>query len=274
MFAADTANRLALSRLTSTLEDGGLGKPAASPTAQASATAGHLERFHHFAVPTLAHLLALLCHPSPGFPPPDTRLVVVDTITTLFDAAYPSTASPKGVPKETADWIRKRKWNMMGDVAGRLARFATTHNLAVLVLSQTITKMHTEDSAILSPVFNFRDWKEHVSNRIALFQDFSRNHDAIESDPKPPVVVHFAAVVKANQELFWGVRNKVSFSIDHVCSRGQCSFGTEPATARHSSAFCVGAAKWTGRRAGSDGRQPARHWAVPQAETRDGGAGQ
>lgn len=57
-----------------------------------------LNSLTQFNAPTLAHLIALVCHPIPSFPPPDTSLLVIDSFSTLFANAYPrdtEIATPK-----------------------------------------------------------------------------------------------------------------------------------------------------------------------------------
>ena len=55
-----------------------------------------LERLSYYSTPTLPHLLALLHHPQPGFPPTGTSLLVIESISTVFSIAFPKGTEDAG----------------------------------------------------------------------------------------------------------------------------------------------------------------------------------
>lgn len=55
------------------------------------------EDFVHYTCPTLPHLIALLCRPSVGCIPQNTSLVVVDSLSTLVNHAFPRIADSKPI---------------------------------------------------------------------------------------------------------------------------------------------------------------------------------
>ncbi|KAF2403405.1 P-loop containing nucleoside triphosphate hydrolase protein [Trichodelitschia bisporula] len=124
---------------------------------------------HHFAVPTLAHLLALVLHPVPSFPPPGTGLIVVDAVSLLFENAYENDR-PKGT-KNDAKWLSGRRYAILGELMSNLVRMATRGNLAVLLTSQTSTRVRTGLGALLMPSISEREWEAGVSTQLVLFRD-------------------------------------------------------------------------------------------------------
>lgn len=48
-----------------------------------------LDAFTHYTCPSLPHLIALLCRPTPSCIPPGTSLVVVDSFSALVNHAFP-----------------------------------------------------------------------------------------------------------------------------------------------------------------------------------------
>lgn len=56
-------------------------------------------KFVHFACPTLAHFIALLCRPTLSSVPSDTALIVIDSLSALINHAFPRVPAPKGAAK-------------------------------------------------------------------------------------------------------------------------------------------------------------------------------
>ena len=183
-----------------------------------------LERLYHFVAPTLPHLLALLGHPPPGFPPPGTRLVIIDTVSRPIDTAYPSYTSSKTKPyaeKANLNWAGRRKWEVIAGVAATSARLASSNNLAVAMLSQMTTKSVQKDGdAFLLPMFNTMDWVAQSATRILLYRDFAQMQGTTTtSDPAEATVLRFAVVAKVNENAHNGISNKVAFTIEQVSTR-------------------------------------------------------
>lgn len=59
-------------------------------------------RLLHFATPTLAHFIALLCRPTQSSLPTDTALIVVDSLSALINHAFPRTPAPKSASRANA----------------------------------------------------------------------------------------------------------------------------------------------------------------------------
>ncbi|KAL4892425.1 P-loop containing nucleoside triphosphate hydrolase protein [Aspergillus ambiguus] len=130
--------------------------------------------------PTLPHLLSLLLRPPQGFPPEETKLVVVDSASALFPAYFPNPselrarlAQSKVTDRAQIQWLMNRKWNVMSELANGLVRLATTRRLAALVVNQAHTKIRGHPRATLCPVLTGGSWEASVYTRIVLYWDFS-----------------------------------------------------------------------------------------------------
>lgn len=136
-----------------------------------------LDNIIYFRTPTLPHLVALLLRPPKNFPPPETTLLVIDSISSLFPAYFLSAAELKDrltqgkIPdKPTLQWLLNRKWNVISDIATHLTRLAA-RNIAVLALNQTHTKIKGQPRATLHPVVAGGAWESNVQTRIVLYRD-------------------------------------------------------------------------------------------------------
>ena len=130
--------------------------------------------FHHYTVPTLAHLLALFMHPPSPFPPPTTSLIVIDSLSTLFDNAYPRHADDRASKSQNtqARWAAGRKFAVMNELIATLTRVAAMHDIALLITSQTITRIRAASRALLIPALSGAEWENGVSTRLVLFRDW------------------------------------------------------------------------------------------------------
>lgn len=136
-----------------------------------------LENIIYFRTPTLPHLLALLMRPPRTFPPENTSLLVIDSVSALFPAYFPNAAELKSrlsqgtiADKHQLQWLLNRKWNVASDLATHLARLAAT-GLAVCVLNQTHTKIKGQPRATLHPVLTGSAWESSVSTRLVMYRD-------------------------------------------------------------------------------------------------------
>ncbi|MCJ1476078.1 hypothetical protein MMC13_004743 [Lambiella insularis] len=194
-------------------------EPPSSPSASRSASE-LLEEMHYFFTPTLPHLLALLVHPSPFFPPDKTSLIIVDNISSLFATAFPraiesldsNQASSK--KNEPLQWAASRRFSVMSDFLARLGKLAAMKNIAVVLISQTTTKVKTEFGAVLRPALSNKAWDAGISNRIVLFRDWQ----AAERDSntqQEPRAVRYAGVTKLASVAYEGLGKVVSFTIEN-----------------------------------------------------------
>ena len=183
----------------------------------------YLERFHHFSTPSLPHLLALLTHRSSSFPPSETSLIVVDSISTLFAIAFPrtgenaSTQQPAAKKSDAAQWASGRRWAVMGDFIFKIGRFAATRNIAILLTSQMTTRVGSESGAVLYPAISGNAWDTGISTRIVIFRDWiSQATDAASSQGEYVPGVRLAGVIKAKGVSCEGVGKVVMFTIETV----------------------------------------------------------
>ncbi|EKV05079.1 DNA recombination and repair protein Rad51, C-terminal [Penicillium digitatum] len=137
----------------------------------------NLDDFIYFRAHTLAHLIALLGRPPKGFPPPETNLIVIDSVSNLFPAYFPSAQELKDqltegkiTDKAHLQWLLNRKWNIASELATHLARLAA-RNIAVLVINQSHTKIKPQSHAVLQPLLSGSAWEASVQTRIAIFRD-------------------------------------------------------------------------------------------------------
>ncbi|TGO69901.1 hypothetical protein BELL_0751g00030 [Botrytis elliptica] len=154
-----------------------------------------LSNFNHFTTPTLSHLLALLTHTTQNFPPENTSLIVIDSFSTLIDSAFPrnadSTSTPKkpGVPNPSS-----RKFPLLQYLINALQKLATTRNIAIIILTQCVTKMRPGLGAALIPSISATAWEQGLGCRVALFRDWGWDDD----EGKKVDGVRFAQVIKVD----------------------------------------------------------------------------
>ncbi|MCJ1397256.1 hypothetical protein MMC11_000448 [Xylographa trunciseda] len=178
-----------------------------------------LKRLHYFFTPTLPHLLALVAHLSPSFPPEDTSLIVVDAVSPLFATAFPRAVEgldnnqASGKKNEALQWAASRRFSVMSDFLARLAKLAAMKNIAILLISQTTTKVKTEYGAVLRPALSTRAWDAGIHNRIVLFRDWEATHDQQGRENRTKAI-RFAGVVKIANVAYEGLGKVVSFTIE------------------------------------------------------------
>ncbi|KAF2198675.1 P-loop containing nucleoside triphosphate hydrolase protein [Delitschia confertaspora ATCC 74209] len=157
--------------------------------------------FHHFSCPTLAHLLALFVHPPSSFPPPNTGLIVIDSLSTLFDNAYPRNADdrPARNKSEQSRWAAGRKFTVMNELVSRLGRIASMHDIAILLTCQTITRIRGSSRALLVPAISGAEWDSGISTRLVLFTDWVPGQGKWSNSNTGRLrKARFAGVVKVN----------------------------------------------------------------------------
>ncbi|TGO21034.1 hypothetical protein BPAE_0247g00120 [Botrytis paeoniae] len=154
-----------------------------------------LSNFNHFTTPTLSHLLALLTHTTQNFPPENTSLIIIDSFSTLIDSAFPrnadSTSTPKkpGVPNPSS-----RKFPLLQYLINALQKLATTRNIAIIILTQCVTKMRPGLGAALIPSISATAWEQGLGCRVALFRDWGWDDD----EGNKVDGVRFAQVIKVD----------------------------------------------------------------------------
>ena len=187
-----------------------------------------LEGFHHFNVPTLPHLLALLLHQSHSFPPPKTGLIVVDCISSLFTLAFPRTTDMKTLQDDASKkndaihWAANRRWAVMSDFISKIVKLAATSNIAVLLISQTTTRIRTESDTILHPAISGTAWDTGVHTRLVLFRDWLLERNTRSSQGQYISKARFAGVIKAAGITYDTTSRAIPFTIKQVGGTSSC----------------------------------------------------
>jgi hypothetical protein len=178
--------------------------------------------FHHYTAPTLAHLLALFVHSPASFPPPHTGLVVIDSLSTLLDNAYPRNADDRASrnKNEQTRWAAGRRFAVINELISTLTRVAALHDIALLVLCQTITRIRAGSRALLVPAISGAEWDNGISTRMVLFRDWVPGQGkSTSADTARLQRARFAGVLKANGVILaneGGVSNVVPFTVERV----------------------------------------------------------
>ena len=95
-----------------------------------------------------------------------------------------------------------------------LQKLAATQNVAIVVVSQCVTKMRQGAGAVLIPSVNTTQWEQGLGGRVALYRDWGWDGE----DGKAVDDVRFAQVVKAEGvNLPEGRIQPVGLSIGAVC---------------------------------------------------------
>ncbi|OJJ80781.1 uncharacterized protein ASPGLDRAFT_28802 [Aspergillus glaucus CBS 516.65] len=154
----------------------------------------------YFHTQSLPHLIALLFRPPKSFPPDDTSLLIIDSISGPFPSYFPNPTELRArlaqsdiTDKSKTQWLMNRRWNVTSDLANQLMKLATTRRLAVLAINQTHTKIKGQPRATLCPVLSGGAWENCISTRIVLYRDFC---SVVEEDLPVLVNARFAEVMK------------------------------------------------------------------------------
>ncbi|KAL5340390.1 P-loop containing nucleoside triphosphate hydrolase protein [Aspergillus crustosus] len=132
----------------------------------------------HIRAHSLPHLLALLLHTPTNFPPDNCNLLVLDSASGPFPSYFPNPtelksrlAQSKTIDKTQVQWLMNRNSNVTSDLANQLTKLATTHQMAVLAINQTRTRIKGQLRATLCPVLAGGPWESSVNTRIVLYCD-------------------------------------------------------------------------------------------------------
>ncbi|KAK2787700.1 hypothetical protein FQN53_004723 [Emmonsiellopsis sp. PD_33] len=130
-----------------------------------------LKNLHHFHPPTLAHLLALISHPPKTFPPPETGLIVIDSISSLFTSEYRTKMPPKRKStKPTAESKEERtRWKIIGNLAANLKKLATKLNCAVITINEMASRFRPGQPPVLHQTLSGVTWDAGVATRLVLY---------------------------------------------------------------------------------------------------------
>ena len=211
------------------------------PASSQSDFRARLNNLHHFTTPTLPHLLALLTHQSTSFPPLNTSLIVIDSVSTLFALAFPKILENADIlqtpakKSEAVQWSAGRRWAVMGEFMSKIGRLAATSNIAILLTSQATTRIKYESRAMLHPAISGNAWDSGIGARLVLFRDWLfQGPETPSSHGKYEPGVSFGGVMKAKGFTYEGVGKVVTFTIEEV-SCSQYGFAAELSEAAWSS---------------------------------------
>lgn len=71
----------------------------------------------------------------------------------------------------------------MGELISKLGRMAAVNNIAVLLTSQTITKIRSGLGALLLPAISGTEWENGIATQLVLFRDWPpRRNTQITAD--------------------------------------------------------------------------------------------
>lgn len=107
-----------------------------------------------------------------------------------------------------------RKAAVLQHVVNSLQKLAATRNLAVVILSQCVTKMRPGDGAVLIPTISTTAWEQGLGCRVVLFRDWGWDDQAGNTVAD----ARLAGVVKAEGTVVAESKRKlIGFSIHEVC---------------------------------------------------------
>jgi hypothetical protein len=182
------------------------------------------KQFFHYTTPTLPHLLALFLHPKQSFPPPETVLIVIDSISTLFDLAFHRNFAYTALSKKSDQekWAANRRLAIMSDLISKIGRMAALHDIAVLLTCQTTTRLRSGIGlgALLLPAMSGVEWDNGISTQLVFFRDWPPN-DVVKLGEERDrwEKLRYAGVIKINGVLTAEERRIdtiVPFSIERV----------------------------------------------------------
>lgn len=102
---------------------------------------------------------------------------------------------------------------MLQHVVNLLQKLAATRNLAVVVLSQCVTKMRPGAGAVLVPAISTAAWEQGLGSRVVLFRDWGWD----DEEGNTITDVRLVEVVKAEGvPVVQGRRRLFGFSIGNV----------------------------------------------------------
>lgn len=197
---------------------GGGTSNAASPPDPGTIRDEVSSHFHHFTVTTLPHLVAIFM-PHVSFPPQNTSLVIVDSLSVLIDNTYPRNAESKNT-KDQSRWAAGRRFATINELISTFSRFAALHDIALLVTCQTISRIRDASRTLLVPAISGVEWENGVSTRLVLFRDWVRHARSMDTaDADILRKARFAGLLKVNGEVLsdeGGVGSVVPFAIESV----------------------------------------------------------
>ncbi|KAI2782484.1 P-loop containing nucleoside triphosphate hydrolase protein [Daldinia loculata] len=185
-----------------------------------SLTADQLDNFVHFQAPTLAHLIGLICKPTANAIPNNTSLVVIDTLSSLVNYAFPKNSEIRQAQKGPGPSARRLQ--VLQFLISALQKLSATRDICIVILSQCATRMQFEHGATLIPAINAGTWEQGIATRLVLFRDWIIENNTVHD-------VHFVGIQKLNGKMTPGGLSQV-FAF-HVQSDGLVGMGLDKSQA-------------------------------------------
>lgn len=132
--------------------------------------------FSPYFTPTVAHLIALIMHAPSSFPPPNTSLMIIDGIHSIFDVAYPRhSVNNYSNKNDAAKWASGRRYSVLNSLMAALKKLAALNDMAILVTTGCATRVRSGSGfgAHLVPGVGGMEWESGISNRLVIFRDFA-----------------------------------------------------------------------------------------------------
>lgn len=166
--------------------------------------------------------MALIMHPPDSFPPLETSVMVIDSVSLIFTLAFPNTAQRSEFQKDPqkkndpAQWAASRRWVVMGDLISRLGKLAAMRNIAVLLISQTTTKVRAGSETVLQQAISGNAWDNIINTRMVLFRDWLQRPSAASVPEDYIQGARLIGVTKAGGITYGGLGRIVPFTIQKV----------------------------------------------------------
>lgn len=106
----------------------------------------------------------------------------------------------------------------MGDLISAIAKLAATRSMAVIITSQTTTRLKLESTASLQPAITGAAWDAGINCRILLFRDWQVETNDKSTQEKEEIIpdLRFAALTKIGGSSVDSFGEIVPFAIEQV----------------------------------------------------------
>ncbi|EFR04561.1 hypothetical protein MGYG_07566 [Nannizzia gypsea CBS 118893] len=138
-----------------------------------------LQNLLHLQPTTLAHLLALTSYPMSDFPPPNTGLIVLDSISCLFGSEFRSKLPSRlnkardlnsaAASRDKDSQESKLWWKLIGTLSSNLNALASRLDCAVIVVNEMVTRFRSGQKPMLHVAISGYTWDTSVATRIILY---------------------------------------------------------------------------------------------------------
>ena len=141
-----------------------------------------LTRLLHFHASSLAHLIALISRPPPGFPPQDTGLIVIDNISTLFNSEFKSELplARLRAPPQLQNSARRNnltlaerqdrlRWKLIASILSSLRKLAVRLDSGVLAINEMGSRFRHGQRPMLHQALSGITWERGVAARVVLY---------------------------------------------------------------------------------------------------------